>query len=87
MRTQIRISGQVAGNNRLHLHINRDAEKCERFFQDFILTFRTKKEVKKALWNAFRNLKSLERDFYKEGGISYKPGYGLRYDASYAKII
>jgi acyl-ACP thioesterase len=87
MKTQIRITGQVAGNNRLHLHLQENAEKVERFFQDFILIFHTKKEAKKALWTAYKNLKELEPDFYRDGGISYFKGIQLIYDASSAIIV
>ena len=86
MKTNIRISGQLAGNNRLHLHLQRNADGCECFFHDFILKFRTKKQARQALRQAFKNLKSLEPDFYRDGGISYKPVNGLWYDASSAKI-
>lgn len=87
MKTQIKITGQIAGNHRLHLHLQRNAESVERFFNDFLLTYKTKKEAYKALSDAHRNLKSLEPDFAKEDGISYRPGISLRYDASYARIL
>ena len=87
MKTKIRITGQTAGNIRLCLHLQSAAIVEERFFQDYILTFATKKEAKKAISVAYKNLKELEPDFYREGGINYFPGSRLFYDASTAKIL
>jgi len=86
MKTQISITGQPAGNLRLRLHVGKEAEKIEQSFCNYTLFFRTKKEAKKALWTAYKNLKELEPDFYRDGGIRYFPGRVLRYDASSAKI-
>lgn len=87
MKTQIRITGQVAGNQKLHLHLHHTAEKVERSFHDFILTFRTKKEAAASLRTAYKNLKELEPEFYRDGEIRYFHGRHLIYDASTAKII
>lgn len=86
MKTLIIISGQVAGNHRLHQHLHRDAERVERSYQDFRVTFRTKAQAKHALWQAYKNLRELEPDFHREGGITYLPGRKLIYDASTAYI-
>ena len=86
MKTTIKITGQVGGNFRLFSHLQRDAVKVEQSFANFMLYFHTKKEAKKALSQAAKNLKSLEPDFAKEGGISYFPGWQLIYDASKAVI-
>jgi len=85
MKTQISITGQPAGNLRLRLHVG-GAEKIEQSFCNYVLFFRTKKEAKKALWTAYKNLKELEPDFYRDGWIRYFPGRMLIYDASSAKI-
>lgn len=87
MKTQIRITGQVAGNHRLNLHLQPEAEKVERSFNDFLLTFTTKKGAKKALRQAFKNLKELEPDFYRDGGVSLIRGELLVYDASTVRIV
>ena len=86
MKTQISITGQPAGNLRLRLHVGEEAEKIEQSFCNYTLFFRTKKEAKKAIYEAYKNLRELEPDFSKEGGISYIPGRILLYDASSAKI-
>lgn len=86
MKTQISITGQPAGNYRLHMHLQRDAEKVDQSYANYTLYFRTKKEARKALSQAAKNLKSLEPDFAKEGGIKYWPGWKLIYDASKAVI-
>jgi len=87
MRTQIKITGQVAGNNRLEMHIQPEALKVERFFNDRIVFFQTKKEARKALRTAYKNLKELEPDFYRDGGISLVRGELLVYDASKARMV
>lgn len=87
MKTQIRISGQVAGNQRLHLHLQSEAEKVERSFNDFLLTFRTKEEAVTALRTAYDNLVDLEPEFHADGGIYLLNDASLYYDASSAKII
>ena len=87
MKTKIRITGQVAGNFRLKTRLSLTAEGCESWFNDFLLTFRTKKDAIKALSAAFRDLKELEPDFYRDGGIKYFRGSRLFYDASTARIL
>ena len=87
MKTQINITGHPVGNLRLRLHVGKEAEKIEQSFCNYVLFFRTKKEAKKALWTAYKNLKELEPDFYRDRGIRYFPGLMVIYDASSAKII
>jgi hypothetical protein len=86
MKTSIYISGQIAGNNHLVNACNAitSIKVQERMFYAKEIFFNTKKDAKKALWQAFRLLKQDEPD-YK--GIRYYKRGMLIYDASQAEII
>lgn len=86
MKTSISISGQISGNMRLANAIKTcDSEIESTMFNGYRITFNTKKEGKKALWDAYKYLRSQEPEFAK-GGISYSKYGTLNYDASVARI-
>ena len=88
MKTEIRVRGQINGNSILcrAIQTNNCDARSTNFF-GYCLTFPTKKAAKKALWEAYKYLRSSEPEFAKGGGISYsKYGY-LSYDASKAEIV
>jgi len=87
MKTSISISGQIGGNHTLARACGTiDSEQKRTMFNGFEIKFKTKKEAVKALSQAYQFLKSEEPEYFKQGGISYKRGYGLWYDASKAII-
>lgn len=87
MTTIIEITGQPTGNGRLARAIQtHESEMRSGQFYGYIVTFKTKAAAKKALWEAFKYLRSEEPEFAK-GGISYSRYGSLRYDASQAQII
>lgn len=86
MLTKITITGQISGNFTLHSFCNTyDAIVCkEGMFCSFHIYFKTKKEAKRALWSAFKDLRS---DDMAKRSTRYNPYAGtLHYDASVAKI-
>ena len=85
MQTTITITGQISGNLRLLSAIQTfDSEVKKTIFYGYQITFRTKKQAKKALWDAYKWMRNEEPVF--KHGITYgKSGY-LSYDASKAKI-
>jgi len=83
MKTYIFINGQTNGNFKLKTAINGGILK--KLGNNFYIQFKTKKEAKKALKEAFKTLKNDEIDFYNDGGI-YTYNDALCYDASTAKI-
>lgn len=87
MKTKILITGQPHGNFKLNMHLQNEAEKAEKSFQDYYLSFHTKKQARAALKGAYMRLRELEPDFYKDGGINLIHGEKLLYDASRAYII
>jgi hypothetical protein len=86
MKTSITITGQINGNSRLVNAISTyESETNSIEFNNYQIIFPTKKSAKKALWEAFKYLRSEEPEFAK-GGISYSKYGSLRYDASRAEI-
>lgn len=84
MTTTITINGQINGNFRLLGAIQTSSSKKEDAgFNNFRLIFPTKAAAKKALWEAFKYLRS-EAPCY--GRLSYSKHGILSYDASTAKI-
>lgn len=85
MKTIIQITGQLSGNMILKNAIREyDDQVTKLTFYGYNVTFRTKKEAKKALWEAYRHLKREEPDYR---GIRYSKYGALSYDASQAIII
>lgn len=85
MKTQINITGQVGGNHTLLMSIQTMDCEVEKSFQNYTLTFRTKKEATKALSEANKYLKQDKEDA-AASCISYRRGMSLTYDASQAYI-
>lgn len=83
MKAQITISGQINGNFTLKGAISGAEEVKKGSFNSFILVFKTKKEAKKALWEAY---KSIRKEDPTDSGLRYSPGYALSYDASRAVL-
>lgn len=83
MKTQIKITGQPNGNYTLKGAISGATEIKRLMFGGFLLLFETKKEARKALWEAYRYLKSKEPDY---SNIHYSKYGTLNYDASNAAI-
>jgi hypothetical protein len=83
MKTVVYITGQINGNHKLANAISTYESKVEEgMFYSKVITFPTKKSARKALWNAFKEIR-------KEGYCSTlrynRHGY-LMYDSSIAKI-
>lgn len=89
MKIKIVITGQIHGNHRLHSAIVSSGRETtvERPFFDFHIYFKSRKDAEMALWDAYKKLRSLELDFYREGGIRYFSKRQLHYDASKAVIV
>lgn len=83
MKTEIRISGQINGNFTLKGAISGAQDVRSTMFNGFVLAFNTKKEAKKALWDAY---KSIKREDPTDAHLSYIPGNFLTYDASKAVL-
>lgn len=84
MKTEIIITGQISGNFTLRSAIYYD--ECTSLpFSGFCLKFKTKKDAKKALWEAFKLLRS-DREDAKNSRLSYSKNGSLRYDASRATL-
>ena len=84
MKTIILIQGQISGNHTLHNAIAGYSEAKKGMFNSWELTFETKKEAKKSLWQAFKYLRSDKDDTAR---LSYSKEGALYYDASNAKIL
>lgn len=85
MITSISITGQINGNNTLCRAIQTNNSITTRNqFYGYNITFKTKKEAKQALWNAYKFLKLQEPEF--KPGIQYSKHGSLNYDASKAQI-
>lgn len=86
MKTRISITGQISGNHTLLNALLRNSDYPEygdgMFYSKFVL-FQTKKEAKKALWEAYKDLRG---DLEKKDSLSYCPGTAIYYDASKAEI-
>ena len=81
MKTKIIITGQINGNTTLMNAIECDEPARRGMFYSYVYEFKTKKEARKALWNAYKYLRS---DGYTS--LRYSPKRCLNYDASYARI-
>lgn len=87
MKTFLEIKGQIIGNRKLlracdsinciDVYINSDGYKLE---------FKTKKAAIKALFRAYKELKS-DKDNWENANCSYKYGASLSYDASQVLLI
>lgn len=88
MTTSIEISGQISGNTTLANAINAlDSEMKRTMFNGYKITFKTKAAAKKALWEAFKHLRSDKEDA-RNSMLAYSAKTGwLRYDASYARLL
>lgn len=87
MTTIVNVTGQIMGNSKLaHRIANTRSQLRSTSFNGYQITFSTKKEAKKALWEAFVTLRKDEPDFARGGGIRYHKGRGISYDASIAEI-
>jgi hypothetical protein len=86
MKAQILITGQISGNYKLlHACNTIDSETNKTMFNGFKIVFNTMREARKAIKNAYKELKKDEPDFYKAGGIGFYND-SLSYDASTAKL-
>ena len=85
MKTQIQITGQVGGNHTLLIACQDFDCEVEKHFQNFTITFPTKRAAIKALSSAFQYLKSDKEDWDASCGM-YRRGMNLSYDASSAYI-
>ncbi|MDA3781156.1 MAG: hypothetical protein PF487_13165 [Bacteroidales bacterium] len=86
MKTTIRITGQPQGNFTLKTAITSCDCDVNKYFQDYKITFKTKKDAVKALNKAYKELKNDEPEYAKGGGINYMLDHSLEYDASKAVI-
>lgn len=91
MRTEIKITGQIGGNNRLYGRLLAVGNRVESYrngmFYSYIIVFETKRAAKQALWKAFTSLCAEEpNQRNKMSGIRYSSGSALYYDASQAAI-
>lgn len=85
MRTTILITGGINGNSHLKTAIQTSSSELRRRANGgYELAFKTKKEAKKALWEAYKKLRSEEP---KLTHLRYFAGYSLSYDASRAEIL
>lgn len=87
MKTAIIITGQISGNRTLLNSIDAFGNQISSLsFNGFKIEFETKKEAKKALWKAYKTLRSDKEDAQKSRLAYSKKGW-LDYDASCAKIM
>lgn len=86
MKTTITITGQIGNNMTLRGAIEtRDSETKCTMFNGYEITFATKKEAKKAMWEAYKYLKADKEDA-RASRLAYSKYGLLKYDASTAKI-
>ena len=85
MKTKIEITGQVGGNHTLLLACQTNDSEVSKSFQNFTITFPTKKAATKALSSAWKHLRSDKEDWEASCG-TYRRGLNLVYDASRAYI-
>ena len=86
MKTSIIITGQIGGNHILrNVIISSNLEESERsgMFFSKIISFPTKKDAKKALWEAYKLLRA---DIETKTTTRYRKGDALFYDASKAEL-
>jgi len=82
MITVIEIKGQIQGNSTLRNAIVKAGSQDQRTNNGgYRIEFNTKKEARRALWDAYRKIRQDE-----PGEVSYSPGTILSYDASTARI-
>jgi hypothetical protein len=87
MKAFISITGQISGNRTLLNSIPSNGSQTTSLpFNGFKINFSTKKDAKKALWEAYKSLRSDKEDARKSL-LSYSKDGFLNYDASTAKII
>lgn len=90
MKTSIIISGQISGNFTLKnaLDSRELLEEKSLMFNNFELVYATKKAAKKALWEAFKYLRSTldEPRVGSMSGLRYSKFGSLYYDASKAEL-
>lgn len=85
MKAEIHISGQFAGNIMLKNFIE-CYDVRETMFHGYVLKFQTKKEARKALWEAFKSLRN-NFDPSERGRLSYSAGHSIHWDASRAELM
>ncbi len=87
MTTTVKITGQLNGNRTLRNAIQYD-ELRDAGFGNYRLIFKTKKAAKKALWEAFKYLRSTidEPNVGCIGDLRYSKFGTLAWDASTATI-
>ena len=85
MKTKIIITGQISGNRNLLNKIGASNVKNLRF-NNYSVSFDTKKEAIKALSEARQAIKNEDPEFYLNG-CSYIRGSQLSYDASTARLF
>lgn len=85
MKTKIQITGQVGGNHTLLRSCQTANCEVSKNFQNFTITFETKKEAIKALSGAYQYLRQDKEDA-AASCMSYRRGYSLSYDASTSYI-
>ena len=88
MKTTIEITGQISGNFTLRNAIASTGwpEIHNGMFNAFRLTFETRKEARKAMWEAYKSLREDKQDA-QASRLRYIPKHSLSYDASKAVII
>ena len=85
MITTINITGQINGNSTLCRAIQtHNSVTTRNNFYGYTITFKTKREAKKALWDAYKFLRLKEPEF--KSGFQYSKYGSLKYDASSAQI-
>lgn len=92
MRTEIKINGQISGNNKLYDRLlavgNRIDNYSNGMFHSYTIVFETKRAAKQALWKAYTSLCAEEPAMRGHfGGIRYSSGSALYYSASQAVIL
>ena len=85
MKATVIISGQISGNFTLKHAVQTFDCEVEKYFNGFMLHFNTMAEARKAMKQAYKELKEEEPDFYKDGGIQLYNDV-LSYDASTASL-
>lgn len=84
MKAVIIIEGQISGNQTLNGAISGGFWTKTNFY-GYKVEFKTKKEAKQALWQAYEHLRREDPEFAKFG-IKYSKSGFLKYDASTATI-
>lgn len=87
MQTTIQITGQISGNTRLLTAIATiDSTTSKEMFYGYNITFPTRKQAYRALWQGYKHLRSDKQDA-ANSMLSYCRKSSIRYDASKATII